>query len=523
MSLVLYKTPNPIDLVHNLLFFKIKGTDHTLTEGLKAELIIDITTAPSSGDVLTLTFLDQDHVFLFTSNVNQSLPPGVNCLLPIADKYEVFLRIANYMPIKSNYSCAYMGTFIALVALLEGDEYDITGVMNPDNSWSFESISGIINSFRSNYHFLVQVFANKLSDTGTFSALPEFRIDPDGDQLSHIELGRIIRPRFLNFFELPDMDLSAPVKGLIPVVSYYLVIKEMSGQNLISTLTTSVFKGVNGKVNHASHPNFNLRTWINSEKKFLTNMPSQVYTNHSAKHYLYYLSPFSADTAVRVKMDINSKDAALAPEFISEAITLKQDETMLIPFTQMLANITSLQQLVYVSVSLINSADATIANPITFIYLPKKEHNRAFLFQNRLGVFDTVITQVQSNTLKVSKEGKRTILTPGYSSYIGDLSSDDPEIEDTFTAETGPITAAMAQHYKELAASRVVFLQSDDRFIRVWIEKGSFKILDEDNELHNVKFNYKSAFADDILSTDLKLPEPAHEDYSLEYLKTDYS
>lgn len=522
MSLVLYKQANLLDLVHNLLFFQIKGTNYVITEGAKSVTMLGFNDIPAVGSEMTMAFLNQTHHFLFTDDLTQNLPENVTCLLPVSTKQEIFIYLSNYPPIQVNYKCSFDGIYMTLEAFEESDRYDINTTQLPPN-WDSSIQQGITPLVRSNYHFLIQVFANKLSDVGTFAALPEFRIDPDGDQLSHIELGRIIRPRFLNYFELPDFNLSTPVKGIIPAVSYYMLIKEMSGQNLLSTLTTTVYKCINGKVNHANHPDFNLRTWINSEKKFLTNMPAQVYTNHSAKHYLYYLSPFSSDTAVRVKMEINTKDRALAPEFISEATTLKQDETLVIPFTQMLSAITSLEKLIYVSVSLINGADATLAHPVTYIYLPKTEHNRAFLFQNRLGVFDTVVTQTQSNTIEVSKEEQRRILTPGYSSYIGDLSSDDPEIEDTFTAETGPITAAMAQHYKELAISRVVFMQSDDRFIRVWIEEGSFKILDEENELHNVSFKYKSAFADDMLSTDLKLPEPTHEDYSTEYLKTDYN
>jgi len=291
---------------------------------------------------------------------------------------------------------------------------------------------------------------------------------------------------------------------------------------MLSNLTTTTYKVINGKVNNADHPRFDLREWIGSTKKFLNNMPNQVYTWHQAKHYLYFLSPFSTDTPVRVKIAINSTDGDAPQEHISAATTLKQDEILLIPVTGMLSNITNMAKLLYASVSLIDAGNTTIANAITFYYLPKTLYNRAFLFQNRLGGFDTLITRAQDNDFKVKKNEQRRILTPDYSQYLGDLSSDYPQIEDKFTAETAPVSAGMIQHYKEFAASRVAFLQSDDRWVRVWIEDGNFSCQDEDKDLHVFKFTYKPMFDGDIISTELALPEPEHEDYSKEYLKTDY-
>jgi hypothetical protein len=522
MSLVLNKYPQSLDLVHNRLFFQIQGTSKVLQEGSKASFKITMPDAPSVGQEMQLTFMSRVHNFIFTLDPDQDVPDGYDYVLPSYDKSEMFLYLANYAPLKTYYTGSYLTSYMEFEAIVEGSDYNITVDSLPTENWTSEITDGVDYEEVSNYHFLVTVYANKLSDTGTFTALPEFRIDPDDDQLSYIELGRILRPRFLNFFELPDFDLNTPTKAILPVLSYYMVLKEMSDTTILATKTTGTYKVINGKVNHSSHPDFNLRTWINSYKKFLTNMPSQVYTNYSAKHYLYYMSPYAADTSVQVYFDINSKSDSDPETYTSDSITLSQDGILVIPVTDILASISTPSKLVYVTVSVKTESGTTIAGTKTYIYLPKTEYNRSFLFQNRWGVFDTIVIQKQSNTLEVEKETNRTILQPGYSQYIGDLSSDDPEIEDTFEAETGPITLAMAQHYKELAISRVVFLQSDDRWIRVHIVKGSFSISDEDDELHNVKFTYKSAFADDMLSATLSLPEAENKDYSDEYLETDY-
>ncbi len=524
MSLVLYKQPNTLDLVHNHLFFQIKGVPPDYQPGAKVWWKIETTHGlPSDGDEIHLPFLGQVHKFIFSDVFPMpSLPDGFNCALPTTSHRDICTALGNYLPFKQYYTITYDGVQFVIEALLLGADYNISDSVFPDEYDNRDYWPGLNKVIPTNYHFLAQLSANKLSAVGTFISLPEFRIDPDDDLLSHIEVGDLLRSRFRNYFELPDFDLSAPSKALIPVISYYLIFKEMSGDNMLSTLTTTTYKVINGKVNRADHPRFNLRTWIASEKKFLTNMPKQVYTWFEAKHFLYYLSPFATDTSVRVKLEINSKEGNAPEEHMSEVTTLKQDEILIIPVTGMLASLTNMAKLHYVSVSLINDADVTIANAVTFFYLPKTMHNRAFLFQNRLGGFDTLITRAQKNTFKVKKKEQRRIMTPDYSPYLGDLSSDDPEMQDTFTAETIPVSGAMVQHYKEMAASRVAFMQSDDRWVRVWIEPGSFKAEDENKDLNIFKFTYKPMFDGDILSTKLSLPEPAHEDYSLEYLKTDY-
>lgn len=52
--------------------------------------------------------------------------------------------------------------------------------------------------------------------------------------------------------------------------------------------------------------------------------------------------------------------------------------------------------------------------------------------------------------------------------------------------------------------------------------RGSFDISDETEDLQNVSFSYRPAFSGDILSSELSIPEQPREDYSQEYLKTDY-
>ena len=80
----------------------------------------------------------------------------------------------------------------------------------------------------------------------------------------------------------------------------------------------------------------------------------------------------------------------------------------------------------------------------------------------------------------------------------------------------------MAQHYKELIASRSAYLQVPGGWVRVLISAGNVSIFDDEKDLQTVKLKYSPAFSDDHINHSLVLPEVDQEDYSMEYLKTDY-
>jgi len=525
MSLIAYNQPKGLDLAGNHLFFKVKGTDYLVAAGEKAQLRLS-GGIPANAEFFSLTFKGRSHHFYLSNAVPIPVPEGYDMVIPsnVVSVGGISHLLANYPPLSEYYEVETLNPDLLITAKAEGEAFTIIADMSGVTAWSVANErAGENRIVRENYHVKALFSLENLSEKGTFVSLPEFRLDPDSNQLVELEVGEIIRRRFLNYFDLPDFILPDPVKAQVATMAYKLSLNEMSGTTVLSALHLVNFSALKGKVNRADHPDFDLREWINSNKRFLTNQPGRIYTWLGAKHYLYWLNPMGGiNRGIRIKVEMISA-VALEPEtYWFDLDGIYQDEVIIIPVTDIVMAFPNGDQALEAHVSVVSADGITLAGLQSYQYLPKRLHARAFLFQNRLSGFDTVTTQYQQNTLKVTKDENRRILTQGYSRYQGDLSSDEGEAEDIFTAETGPIPAAMADHFKEMANSGVVFLQGDDRFIRIWIEKGSFKLTDETDDLQNVKFKYKSAFAGDLLNSQLKLPEAPHKDYADEYLKNDY-
>lgn len=529
MSLVIYKQPKAIDLAGNHLFFEVKGTDYLAVKGAKAMVSLSDFQATRDYDTLHLTFMGKTHKFFFSESrpVNQEPPiPGYDFILPAGPEGIPLVPpyLSQYIPIALYYN-VYMdsnGRSMIIEAKKDGPLYNITADVVPA-AWEIEpGRVGVDEVYRANYHARAKLSVENLSKKGTYISIPEFRLDADGNQLFTIYLGDMLKRIFINHFDLPNFEMDDPSKALVSQLQYKIDLQEMDGSNQLATLTIGPLKAIKGKVNNADHPEFDLRQWLNSTKSFLTNQPRRIHTYLGAKHYLYWLNPLPGSSTVRVKMEGITTDAANPTiSYLSAPYTLQQDEVLLVPVTDLLMQQPGANSVMQLAVSVVTGS-VVLAGEQQYLFSRKRMFARAFIFQNRFGVFDTITTQFQENTVKVEKDENRRMLTPGYSRYVGDMSSDEAEIEDIFTAETGPIPAAMAAHFKELVSSGSVFLQKDDRFVRIWIDKGSFNLTDDADELQNVKFKYKPAFAGDMLNTQIRLPEAPHEDYSNEYLKTDY-
>jgi hypothetical protein len=371
-----------------------------------------------------------------------------------------------------------------------------------------------------NYHLTATISVEKLSEPGTYSELPEFRLDIDTSDIAELyDFGNIIKRRFFNFFDLPDFEMLLMAKTKVLMIGYNIVIREMSGTSEIQMIVVDNLKALNGKVNTAHHLQFDLLQWINAEKKFLTNSPGHIYTFAGAKHYLYYLNPSPAATTIMLSIEAITRQGD--EEYLSTPFVLQAREAALIPVADIINNEWD-DDVINARVWIQNPAQELLAGVKTYHFMQRDIYDRAFLFQNRFGVFDTITVKNQDNSLSSERDEKVRTLAPGYKRLDGDVSSELLQCDDTFEAETGPIPIAMAQHYKEIAESNAVFLQEKDRFLRVVLDPGTLKVFSETDDLQNVKFKYRPAFSGDFINSQINMPSPAHEDYSNEYLKTDY-
>lgn len=370
------------------------------------------------------------------------------------------------------------------------------------------------------YHVRAKISVENLSTPGTYFELPEFRLEVDSGGLTSLyDIGRVISQRVSKYFDLPDWSMSGMAKTLATIARYKVTFKEMDGPDELNSTGTGELKAIDGRVNQASHKNFSIKSWITENTKFLTNSPEQIYIYAGAKFYLYYLNPFS--NSLDIKLRIEADTPAGQESFTSSKLNLQSEESAIIPVSEIIEREFG-GDLYKAKVWLYNASDNTVAGPKTYHFMNKRLFAKSFVFQNRFGVFDTLTTVEEKNSLETERYGRMRNISPSYKSLDGNLSSELESVDDIFEAETGPIPIPNAQHYKEMLESNNVFLQGKDRWIKIWVDKGRFNISDESEDLQNVSFQYKAAFTGDLLSSELSMPEQEQEDYSNEYLKTDY-
>ncbi|MGQ1890648.1 hypothetical protein ACT29H_09420 [Thermophagus sp. OGC60D27] len=387
------------------------------------------------------------------------------------------------------------------------------------NPLFFRLVSSTDGNSYDDYHIRAKIFVENLSNPGTYFELPEFRLDPYSDGTVELyDIGNVIRRKFQGYFDLPDFEMSGPVKTLATVIQYNVTFTEMDGDNEIGSINSGNLLAINGKINLTDYPGFDLRTFLNYNKKFLTNSPERIYTYHGSKHYLYYINTESDAITVIFKIQLHTKSGV--NNYESDNVVLQQYQGTLFPVGDVIA--TYGNEIIYATVWLETINGTILAGPKNYFFRNKTLYAKTFIFQNRFGVFDTINTFSQENNVTTERSNSLKNLTPGFRRLDGNVSSELISLVDTFEAETGVIPIANAQHYKELIESEAVFLQSEDRWIRVIIDAGSFKITDEGDDLQNVAFSYRAAYSGDMLNSEIKLPQPEHEDYSSEYLKTDY-
>jgi len=533
MSLVLYKQPRLLDFAGNNLFLQIKGTDYLLTSGVKALLSFPAISVPAFGTLMYIKMMGTTHIFKLVDK-SQPIPVPVypvNHIIPITGVLsslitEIAAGIVSYPIITQYYDVTTDGILLYIMAKEDGSAYNI----HFDGDYGLPSfvppsigtVLGVDPETRPDYFFSISLFVENLSTKGTYKALPEFRLDPNSTQLVAIDNGKVIRRRFRDFFDLPDFAATVPVKVSYAHINFYYIIKEMSGATLLSSVQTAVFKALNGRVNKSDHANIDIREWMVNKKRFLTNMPGQIATFGGAKAMLYYLNPFSGTSNIVVKMTI-AQTAGDDITYTYPFNNLAQDDVVMIPVDGIIATLMSDSSLIRFAEVWVESATGVLlAGKQTYHYRPKGLFDRSMVFQNQYGMFDAIITIQQKSELSTQANQATATLTPDFSRYVGDIAAAHPEITDVVTAQTGPITHDMAAHIKELAASRVVFLAHNDRYIRVSVEPGSFATVDESKELCNVTFKFSPAFSGDLLSTPADMPIAKHKDYSEEYLESDY-
>lgn len=368
------------------------------------------------------------------------------------------------------------------------------------------------------HYISVKISLEIMSGAGTVE-VPEFRVYFNESRIADIrDFGKITLEYFRRHPEAPP-SVSVPSVLSSPFIVCSMEATEWLDGNQVGEISLGPWRLINGRVNASAYRNFDLRYQLSLTQGYLSNAPDNVYTYKGSIHFLYFLNAGSGSLRVRVVVIGDGDDDN--GRFESDVIIVPELGVLVIPVSSLVADLLS-NECNSAEVMVMTADGFIVGRPKTYWFNTPELYSRTLLFLNRYGVFDTVTGVTLSNKFQVSESSSVRSLPPDYEAAGGDYVQSDVSEDDVFEFETGPVTMEMAQHYKELIASRSAFLQVSGGFIRVMISGGNVSIFDDEKDLQTVKLKYYPAFSDDHINHALVLPGVEHEDYSQDYLKNDY-
>ena len=313
-----------------------------------------------------------------------------------------------------------------------------------------------------------------IAGNGTETQLPAMKLYPNGDGRADLEVGKIIDNRLIPVF--PDVA----VKGITKLEGVTLMFKVVFTESYSGTTNqaeSSYITALKGKF-----PEKQSVTAFVQAGNFLTNGGNMLETVTDGVHYLTAL--FLTTGSFSVKLKTLSEDGKAEYRTIGSINPAKAYEVYAIPCG--LKHLAFTKQPDQYSVYVQNSSGITILKEITFNVRRMVKKYRSMLYLNVVGGIDTLVVTDQSETMKTEKESYRTENLW--------LSSELTDYTDTFEATTGYVSEEAVKLCRELLISDHVYLTHAENLMPINIEKGTFKLFVENEDLQSLSLKY--TFAD---------------------------
>ena len=249
----------------------------------------------------------------------------------------------------------------------------------------------------------------------------------------------------------------------------------------------------------AIHARINNHTSIKEiASRYLSDFPNKIDTYIGSVHYLrclFYTPDTYTATLKAYYSDETSVDHTIASLIIESPYEVYTIPTGLCHRNLALANKT----LTHYTVTIKNGSGNIIFPPKT--YIVHLQEKKCIIYANRLGGLDTFFIEREKNTLKVERENYLKPLQAGFSITDCDTLTQTTSYTDSYDIGSGYITRQLQELYKELLISDTVFLVHNNNFLAVNIEKGSFNLYSDDDDIHFLDFKITLGFSTDFINS----------------------
>ncbi len=505
MGVTLLTYPRELSFTRNPLGFELKGENYIAMPGIRARLTLQHTSALIYGESFTLSFLDYSLTFWVVGSIVDD--SGLN-IASGSTTEQIVTQLNDNFYLSEYYDISFVASDeIKIDAKQPGSDFNMTV--------DFSSVAGLdvlsstlgystINPM--GYKLFMQLFIETYYDTGVYDQVTEMYLDLDANGRTPLRLEDITRYLF-PYTDLPE--LSGPTIKLCmhTVKRYYIKVAEYYGNpaEMKKLITSDIYFVLNGQVPVNIFPGVGFHDYVTVNKNFLITGPLTKYTWESASQYLYFFNPNAGDTnELDLCVEIFFTDGTSFDQVVDTYSPANRNQVYWMPvgYTQLdLGSAVPAKTIYKYKVSLnlgvAGPPKKQVAAPVTFNMIPQPLYAREFLFQNRYGVYETLLTTgKQKNDLKTKRQEFLKELAPEYTLQDSEVKSDLNDREDIFTCSTGFKRREVIEDLKQCLISENFFILKDGEYVRCRVIAGSFKIYNENEDLFSLEFKYSFAFKD---------------------------
>lgn len=478
--IIISRAAKEVDFCGNELRFRVKSTKAYETNGSAAELVLNVNSNASTGNIFTFTFGNKTVRFTTSSTLDDSGTVILNGsgIIQIVDVFQKNFLLQKFFKI------SYSGNKIYLRAKETGSFYSLTFWSNSGNISLFQNTPGTDKVMRNGYKTLCETYieTDRLSNQFDLVSIMLHNADANGE--CDVKPGKLLQ-KYFDDISLPDYGQSTIKKAEKAAKRYYLKLAEMYEGEVRQVLTSSVLYAVDGTINKDLYSdNFNYLDNIAGFKSYLLHPDvNKIETWRNAQQFLYYIGNLSSYTITQ-KVKIYYTDGSNETVTKNTQTGALKAECYIIPsgFEQLnLAAVTPAKEAYKYEVYLENNG-VQIGKTITYYLVPKPVNGREFWFKNSMGGMEVVLCEKQTHKLDVKRNELKCETT---------YNTDIDEINDSYECITGNKTMPEIEHLAEFVNTRKAYLIQKGNIYEVAIEAGTYTLADENEDLYSFKFKYR--------------------------------
>lgn len=501
MSITIIDTPKIVDFCKNPLAFKVLGSNYVIVgEEYSSFSLTKVGTSLIDFDI-KFEFNDTSVTLSFVASPDDSgnqIQRG-GSLSQILAGFQ-----ANYI-LNKFYTITLSSATFNFVSKYPGSKGNCTLTIGSPTFTNFPYPFVFDPEYAENYKILSKILIEETYDSGIYTELFEMLSDVDSNGNAVIYINNKLKDSFTNI-DLPTFNQSTITRCEYAIKKYLLNFWEYYGETPVvkKKYASNQLYAIKGNIPFNIFPGYDFVTDVAGTKKPLSNKPDVIETWDTAQQYLYFFNwmimPMGTNILnERIKIfytDGTNSTHSLSPGYLNP----KQYEIFIIPTGASQLNLNAYVPTKIIDYYEINLYlnDAWILRTQTYKLVNKPVNYRTFLYENNFGVLETLLAGAQKREVTVEKINTQRDLPYNYNTLNGELNSDVINEYDIYTVTTGNKSKTEMEHLREMLTNKYLFLIGGNDFFRCFIIPNTFKLIDENNDLYALQFQYRLANNKDI-------------------------